>query len=336
MRRRLPKTLVALPPAGRRRAECESTACPPEAVARCGFTLIELMVVLVVLAILTTIALVAVNATVKADKVSGPARSVQSFFEGARDRALHDRLPRGVRFFPHPNDSNIYTSYQYVGPAGILSEGTVQITANTSGQPRVVTPTNAALWERLHEKGILLDGARIKIDVNFYTIVHIHEVDTNGDGMPDPDLNGNGILDEFWQLTKDFAGTAPTGPLSYELTLGPAVLPNQERRELPAGVVIDRAASRLPPLRPDGSFDVLFTPQGMIIGDAARSAHVHLVFRGQKDFDERPGATGLANALNEDEEYIVTVTTRTGSVSTHSVYSTADPFRNAETGVESE
>jgi len=299
---------------------CAATEClkpsPPGSGWRRdrGFTLIELLVSLSILLILSLIGIALVNSMEKSDRISGAARNTQSFLEGARDRARHDELPRGVRFFSHPNNGDVINRMVYIGPAGILSEGTVQVDSNG----RTVRPSNPGLWNRLRNRGLLIDGARITIEDNFYTIV----------------WNGTN-----WRLTKDFDFNGPVNTdFDYQLDLAPAILPNQEPRQLPDGVVIDVDHSRLPRPRtlPDGTrtWDVMFSPRGTVVGPAAVQGHVHLLFRSLADFEERHDTLGNEN--NESPELIVTITTRTGSVSTHSPGPGGDTFRNAETGVESE
>ena len=62
--------------------------------SRKGFTLIELMVVVGIILLLATITLTAVNLTIDGDKIRNGARQIQSYLEGARDRAIFSKQER--------------------------------------------------------------------------------------------------------------------------------------------------------------------------------------------------------------------------------------------------
>ena len=83
--------------------------------ARQGFTLVELLVVAAIVAVVTSFAVVVVNAALDSDKLSGSARQVQSYLEGARDRAIHDEAVRGVRFIYNEDNPAVVRKMVYVG-----------------------------------------------------------------------------------------------------------------------------------------------------------------------------------------------------------------------------
>lgn len=307
-----------------------------------GFTLIELLVVVVIILALTVLAFTVVNSVTKGDKITGSSRQVQAFLEGARDRALHAGQPRGVRFQFDSNNPNMVRSMVYIGPAGKLSEGTIRIGRAASGmtpaQPRWITdasggPNLPSSWRRLADtsrpidKQLIFNGARLRLDRNFYTIIR-------DSGSP-----------SGWSLTRDFIGT-PGTPFNatngdWDLQLAPSILPNQEPQPLPQGVVIDMnpaiLANRvgLPAtwLNNPRRRDIMFSPRGTIVGAEASAGHIHLLIGSLVDADQNraPG-----DPTKEDGEVIVTITTQTGSVSSHSVRLSGDPFRYAESGVETE
>lgn len=291
---------------------------------RGGFTLIEMLVVIIVLLVVMTLTLVLVNQTTKDDKIAAASRQVQSMLEGARDRALHAREPRGVRFLRHPNENDIVTSMVYIGAPGKYSSGRIFIASG--GDKRTITLQGSANWNSLVTRGLIdvQDVARIRIDdkAEFYTVRY--------DGSN-------------WVLTKDFVGTFNTS-LTYELDLLPTILPNQEPRELPDGVVIDLDHSQVPGTigwTGRDRMDVLFSPRGTVIGTPTAEGHIHLVITGIVDVTGTPHKE-LGDPDKEDAETLVTITLQTGSISTHSVASndpfnaaTNDPFKYAESGVES-
>lgn len=80
---------------------------------RVGFTLIEMVIVILIILILLGLTIAVVGSTISGDRVRGGARQVQNYLAGARDRAIYaasrieedDELPPaiGVRFLPDPN-----------------------------------------------------------------------------------------------------------------------------------------------------------------------------------------------------------------------------------------
>ena len=79
--------------------------------SRSAFTLVELMIAITILLLLTFITTKVIRSTSESDRVPGGARQVQSYLEGARDRAIYSTKtlnpgPRGVRFLRDPNNLN--------------------------------------------------------------------------------------------------------------------------------------------------------------------------------------------------------------------------------------
>jgi prepilin-type N-terminal cleavage/methylation domain-containing protein len=94
-----------------------SRSTPRRTAVRSGLTLIELLIVVTIFLVLTTFTVVAVDFTFEAERVSSGARQVQSLLEGARDRAIRAREPRGVRFLldPDPANGRMVSSMVYIG-----------------------------------------------------------------------------------------------------------------------------------------------------------------------------------------------------------------------------
>ena len=92
------------------------------------------------------------------------------------------------------------------------------------------------------------------------------------------------------------------------------------------------------------TLDLMFTPRGTITGTAAQRGLIHLYVGEQKDADydrlvpwasngTSPSEYGAAsNGYERGDKIVVSVFTRTGTISVHPVFSNSDPFKFAETG----
>lgn len=297
-----------------------------------GFTLVELLVVMGVLIVLTVLTLSLVNVTVDEDRVRSAAGSVQSFLEGARDRAIHAGEPRGVRFIRDTQDPNVVTSMLYIGPPKNYSEGYISIgdPANTSDRRRINLIGNAN-WTGLLRRGLIpASGAVLRISDRNLLFTIRADRDASGDVVYDASGNAQ------FRLTKDYNGALLIGE-QYSLQLNPTVLPNQEPRQFPRDVVIDLYPnhSKIPSSWSSGNLDILFSPHGTVTGLVASEGVINLVVAEGVDVYQNR-APGTQN--KEGNERIVSLRTQTGGISVHHVNPLNDPtfpndpFRFAATG----
>ncbi len=243
-----------------------------------GFTLIELLVVVLITLVLTAITVSVINISVDGDKVRSGARQIQSYLEGARDRAIFAKEPRGVRFLLDPTDPRTVSSLVYIAPTDPWTEGTVLLerpdgdndgnpanngdagdslnTAPYSDSPDAVwvlrgfdgdasNYTRDTGWKGLYDRGVLRDGARIQIPYGtgaWYTIDTrlLAMVDNPPDNNPPVRL----LLQQEYREPADTPATSvqafdrASPSLKYRLELLPAPMPNQEPIQLPKGVVV--------------------------------------------------------------------------------------------------
>lgn len=158
-----------------------------------GFTLVELLVVVTVMLLLISMTVMAIDFTFNAERVRSAARQVQSALEGARDRAIFAKEPRGLRFLVDPSEPRMVSSMVYVG-AGMewpINPGEELVTLqradfnldNVADAPEVMIvrgdPAICA-WLALKERGYL----PVYEDLNL-----------NGQLDAGEDQNGNGVLD---------------------------------------------------------------------------------------------------------------------------------------------
>jgi prepilin-type N-terminal cleavage/methylation domain-containing protein len=102
---------------------------------RRGFTLIELLVVLTIIILVSVVALPTILPALQHREVSEAARILQGALAGARDKAIHDGQPSGIRLVPDP-------AFLSLQPAR-LADGTVNPTAG------MVDPTQPLAWSRI-------------------------------------------------------------------------------------------------------------------------------------------------------------------------------------------
>lgn len=317
-----------------------------------GFTLIELLVVIGIMIVLTAMTLSMINVTQDEDRVRSGAAQVQSFLEGARDRAIHAGEPRGVRFIPDTQDPSLVTSLLYIGAPSVYGdpETDVERVLNIlppesdpiTGEPRYyvdLLPNEKEAWDNFFRRRLIEPGKTIlKIGKKPYTF---ERVVVAGDSR-------------YFLTTQN---VSPGGPFEYLLHLNPVVLPNQEPRLLPRAVVIDLDHSARPdswggptttnPSAPYGTLDILFSPDGTVTGVEASAGVVHLVVADQEDVDLgfAPGQQSVTASGETIEragnERIVSLRTQTGGIGVHNVDPTDgadadtlpdDPFRYAALG----
>lgn len=83
---------------------------------RSGFTIIELLVVVGILLLLAGLSVAVYNSGKSSDRMRSGARTAQSAFLGAKDRALHAKDLRGVRLTHDQTNFNLVNGFVYILP----------------------------------------------------------------------------------------------------------------------------------------------------------------------------------------------------------------------------
>ncbi|MFY9254390.1 MAG: prepilin-type N-terminal cleavage/methylation domain-containing protein, partial [Fuerstiella sp.] len=242
---------------------------------RSAFTLVEMLIVITIVVIIMSMTLGAFSFIRSSDRVSGAAGQVQSFFAGARDRAIYSDEMRGVRLFVEPAPpgsppgasafSRTITSMAYIGPGGTWSgPGDSDLIdlmrvdrGNGAGgppdgdfddpedQPVIkIRGKNNPGWWNLKRRGWLVDGLRIRIPAgpagNWYTI-NTSLIDATAAPTNDQFL----LLEIPYAFSENTPGEVARRDQTYEIELPARILP-QEPMLMPDGVVIDLDGSSVP------------------------------------------------------------------------------------------
>ena len=114
---------------------------------RQGFTLIELLVVIVIIVLVSAVALPVVLPALSHRQVSESARLLQGALAGARDAALHNGTPSGIRLLPDPAFPLTFLANGQIDPTQPLAANRIipiEIApAYSEGQIAVVLPGTA-------------------------------------------------------------------------------------------------------------------------------------------------------------------------------------------------
>jgi len=314
---------------------------------RRGFTLIELLIVVTLLLLLTGMTVVAIDFTFQAERVKSGARQVQSLLTGARDRAIALRKPCGVRFFLEDDDLNgrRVTSMAYILEADPWKDGTVVLERIDDVAPfeeadssdvAIVKGSPNTLWSTLMLRGYMegfedinlnhqldvgedtnfdqrLDTQNPKIriieksprDANPWYSVLTHRISPGTNELQIIGGYEGGISKPFPSVQAHETGRR----LDYELKMPPRILPDADLVQLPAGVVIDLDASKVPDAwRPEigagyerpyrKRLDIMFSPQGTVMEGSTGLIHLVLMLREDADLMVRSDFTDRRAPVN--------------------------------------
>jgi prepilin-type N-terminal cleavage/methylation domain-containing protein len=114
-------------------------------VASQGFTLIELLVVLTIILIVSVIALPVVLPALSHRQVSEGARALQAGLSGARDSAIRNNAPSGIRLLPDPAVPGAFNRFIPLSAPPSYTNGLAAIVQPSASYPQSVLLNTAAL-----------------------------------------------------------------------------------------------------------------------------------------------------------------------------------------------
>ena len=126
---------------------------------RGGFTLIELLVVIAIILLVSAVALPTVLPALSHRQVGEAARTLQAVLAGARDAAIRDNNPSGLRLLPDPAFSGLnaagnldgtlplaYNRIVPIGPAPEYSEGFAEIVSTATPVANIFPVTTGLIY----------------------------------------------------------------------------------------------------------------------------------------------------------------------------------------------
>ena len=182
----------------------------PNRVGRRGFTLVELLVVVGIALLLTTFTVLGINFTFESERVRSGSRQLQSMLEGARDRAIFAREPRGVRFLldNDPLNGRKVSSMVYIGAGEEWREGSIILRrpdfVDGAGNPQSDNVVDSIDFDNdgatPETELFMVEGSPETLWNNLLLRGYLppFEYDLNGNGTLDPveDINSNGVWDQ--------------------------------------------------------------------------------------------------------------------------------------------
>ena len=284
---------------------------------RSGFTLTELLVVIAILLVLSTMAFAIFNSGRSSDRIRSGARTAQSAFLGAKDRALHAKELRGVRMTRDSTNLNLLNGFVYLQSLGTLPYPNGSIQLERTDILAATVPDSADVLIVHGYDGTELGGpigpfvdwaqkstffaspGRIRIPSG--STGQWYSFFANSSGMYKLQQRN-----EYLQLATSFAQSGNPYPANYiafdrtsgfsscDIQLGNDLLPFHQPISLPSGCVIDLAYCNAnvqqlagfnvaPAPNPPYNIDIMFSPRGNITGTVSALGALFFCIRSIQD-----------------------------------------------------
>ncbi len=262
---------------------------------RSAFTLVELLVVMTLIVVL--IAIGAAMMPSKHDRaVNFAASRVQGWLLIAKQRARRDGLPTGLRL--RVDADGKVRSLEYVQQPEDFSAAYTTCQCNGSN---VVT----------FSPGVGPQGRVVALDLSAANLNPGDVLEFNGGGGVYPirsvDAPRNRLI-----LTVNGPDTANNPAALYRIFRQPLPLTGENPLELPDDVLLDPAQSLNVPIGRGGAFEILFSPQGGLIGRGTSSNDVVVLW--------------LQNTRG-DSQLLTVVKPHTGFISVEPAGPSGNPFQ---------
>lgn len=304
---------------------------------RRGVTLIELLVVIGIIAALATMLVAFAPRFGERHRATRGAAQVQSWLNLAKQRALRDQRPVGIRLPAQINEPGLPTGYGYIRELQFIEVpdeyigGTVTVPYDNSGASpdysliKLSTPVQFTPGD---PTGLIQSGDVILIPGPGYAPRRIVSV---APGSPAIDSTVTPPLYNYAVKLDMALSNTPSSTGAHRVYRKARPVQGEPVLMLPKDIGIDISRDvanasptwyrMFPPTANSGGpnpFDILFSPSGQVIGaEGALGSRICLWVR-----DVSLG-NSLPNELPPGENSLITVYTRTGQISAHPV----DPSR---------
>lgn len=233
---------------------------------RPGFTLTELIVAMTIMLIIAGIAVALLPKIGQHERSARGADLLQRWLLIARQRALSDRTPTGLRLVVNPAEPNVIRELHYIAQPEDYSKGQF-----LTGGPGQSTFQNADFWAGKPTAG---GPDEDPVQGGDY-------LETYGGGLVTQITGVDGITNKLTHLSATPLGGA--GPTSnYRVIRQPRRLRGESPLVMPQNIAVDLGPSRNVPARAVGGqtyYEVLFAPSGNVIGKGTTGDKIILYVR---------------------------------------------------------
>ncbi len=283
--------------------------------SRDGYTLIELLVVISLMAVLAALTILFIPNAASSAREARAAVQLQGWLSIAKQRALRDQAPRGLRLWI-PSGSLQVVECQYTEQPDDFAVGT--ITSNATGD---------TINFNFGSTGTdLLNGySTAAADVKYWNV-------QPGDYL---EVLGTGLMHQISPTGTNTATISPALPFpiasatpNYRIVRAPRPV-GDETLKLPDGTAIDLQTNNTygnaPPwvYEPGNAtavaVDILFAPSGAVISRGISTANIHLWVRA-------PDPSNPANNEFSGDPTIVSVFVRTGFTGAYPINRSGSPY----------
>ena len=296
---------------------------------RAGFTLIELLVVMGIMIVLATLALLIVPDALNRSKAAEGGERLQQWLLTAKQRALRDQAPRGLRLLPDLDDPTIVRQLEIIevpddlAPKGFLNVPQARVGADfaTVGpQPHQVFVTGAGDLRPFVEPG---DWLELTESGSQYRIIPAGA----GVGLEYP--TPQGAPDTTRMVVAPQIREARLAPFvatqgGLRFVRNPKPLMGEDVLELPTEVVIDlnKCVGLAPRANPLDPIDIAFSSAGPVTPAQIGRIVLWVEHRGD-------------DGLSVGEDTLMTIYTRTGAIQAHPKGPATNVYQYTQDGLSS-
>jgi prepilin-type N-terminal cleavage/methylation domain-containing protein len=242
---------------------------------RRGFTLVEMLVALAILTVIATLSIAVIPKIKERTKASAGADNLQQWLLIAKQWALRDRAPRGVRLLV--DTDGFVRSLQYIEQPDNFTGGVLNFNPNNASQVIISGVDlsggfglNQTLWP-VQSWFIDAGTGQVRKEGDYLQIQNGPAVRITGVTPGTGALAGSWLVTTSTPVWTSTSATPPTLPptTNYTIIRTPRPIAGQDPLRLPDDVVIDSWQSRPSVFVVSNviqPFDILFSPSGPLTG----------------------------------------------------------------------